>query len=322
MASGDACKVMTVTGPLGVADAGIADAHNHVWIAPVPGVLPGAFVLDDREAIGAELADYRHSGGRTIIDCQPGGCGRDGGMLAALSRASGVHIVACTGHHLRKHYPDGYWLFEASVGEARAWFIRELRMGLEEARERRPLPRAGFIKMACEATIEQSSSVLMEAAALAALETGAAVAVHTEKGMDAERIVAHVTHLGLSADRLVLYHMDKRPDFELHRTLAQEGVMLEYDTFYRPAYQPEAHVWPLLERMVSAGLDGQIAIGTDMADAGMWMRLGGSPGLVGLITRIIPRLVALGFGPDTIRGLVGGNIARRLAQSLSEKRPL
>ena len=36
----------TVLGPLAAAEVGVTDAHQHVWIEPVPGVEPGAPVLD------------------------------------------------------------------------------------------------------------------------------------------------------------------------------------------------------------------------------------------------------------------------------------
>jgi phosphotriesterase-related protein len=154
----------------------------------------------------------------------------------------------------------------------------------------------------------------MEAAAQAAAETGAAVEIHTEKGAEAEHIVASMGRFGLEGGRIVLCHVDKRPDFELHRDLAQAGVMLEYDTFYRPKYRPEEGVWPLLERMLAAGCDAQVAIATDMADASMWSRLRGGPGLTGLLTDIKPRLEKLGVQTETIEGLVGINIAGRLAR--------
>lgn len=270
-------------------------------------------MLDDRDAITSELVDYRQAGGGTVIDCQPGGCGRDGRVLSELARESHVYIVACTGFHLDKYYTPDHWLFRASVDEACALFLREITQGLEETLENeQPVP-AGFIKIAGEKEVDKSPMALIEAAALASLETGAAIEVHTEKGADAERIISRLMDFGLSANRVVLCHMDKRPDFDLHRTLAQEGVMLAYDTFYRPKYRPEENVWPLLTRMVADGLDRQVALATDMAEAKMWSRLGSGPGLTGLITHIIPRLEALGFEPDTIRRLVGENITCRLA---------
>src|SRR5512133_2966122 len=106
--------IQTVLGPMRFDSLGVTDAHNHVWIAPVAGSDPSSPVLDQKEAILAELVDYKASGGSAILDCQPGGCGRDGKQLANLSRASQVQIIACTGFHRRKYYPAAYWLWEAA----------------------------------------------------------------------------------------------------------------------------------------------------------------------------------------------------------------
>ena len=67
----------------------------------------------------------------------------------------------------------------------------------------------------------------------------------------------------------MLCHMDKRPDFSLHQALALQGITLEYDTFYRPKYEPDTKLWPLLTRMVEAGLHRHAVVGTDIAEAGM-----------------------------------------------------
>jgi len=303
-------KIVTVRGLLDPQAAGITDAHNHVWIDPVPGVSPGAPILDNMEAIMAELSDYRQAGGGSIVDCQPGGCGRNVQMLRALAQASGVNIIACTGYHLRKYYPPDAWLFQATAQAAEKYFRQELQEGLDE----NPAVRAGFIKIACEATLEQSPRGLMEAAAEASRQTGAAIQVHTEKGACAEQILKFFLDRGLSPVKLILAHVDKRPDYQLHRTLAQEGVLLEYDTFYREKYHPEINLWPLLARMVGAGLVAQIAVATDMAEAVMWKSLGGKPGMAALISEIIPRMQAIGFSAESIRQLTGGNIAACLAR--------
>ena len=143
--------------------------------------------------------------------------------------------------------------------------------------------------------------------------TGVALLVHTEAGAAAVEIVARLEQCGASIKRLVLCHMDKRPDFGLHRELAQEGVLLEYDTFYRPKYQPERNVWPLLTRMVGEGLGGQIALGTDLAGAAFWREVGPDrlPG------ELSPRLLSSGFAAPTVRALIGDTIAGRLAGSVS-----
>jgi phosphotriesterase-related protein len=307
-------KIQTVTGLLESSQAGITDAHNHVWISRVPGAMVDLPVLDQEQAIAAELGDYRQAGGGTILDCQPGlGCGRDGLALQRLSEASGVHIVASTGYHLAKYYPQGDRIFSASTDEACRHFVAELTGGMEETQESSQPTPAGFLKIACEDTWEKSPLPLIEAAVAASLETGAAVLVHTEKGADAERIASGMFRYGLSPDRLILCHMDKRPDFSLHQALASQGVMLEYDTFYRSKYEPDKNLWPLLTHLIEAGLGMQVVAGTDIAEAGFWTRLGGSPGLVGLVTKIIAKMEVLGFEPETIQCLTGKNIAGRLA---------
>ena len=307
-------NVVTVTGPISVEEAGITDAHTHAWIAPVPGVPPGLPQLFDFPNISAELSDYRAAGGGTLVDCQPGGCGRDGRKLVELSRQSGVFIVACTGFHLRKYYPGDYWLYQetTSLDKLTFYFTDEITRGLAETDRQAEPVRAGFIKAASEADLEAVPAVLIEATAAAARETGVAIEIHTEKGADAEKIAVRYAALGLKPSRLVICHIDKRPDFGLHYELARAGITLEYDTFYRPKYRPEQNVWPLLERMVASGLADRVAIATDMAEASLWSRLGGEPGQTAFTGQIMARLQAIGFDEPTVKRLMGENIANCL----------
>jgi phosphotriesterase-related protein len=159
----------------------------------------------------------------------------------------------------------------------------------------------------------------LEGAITAAVETGTALLVHTEKGQAVEEFLALCQRRQLPLQRLILCHIDKRPDFGLHSELAQAGVLLEYDTFYRPQYQPEVNVWPLIERMAAAGLEGCIALATDMADAALWRFSGApqTPGLPGFIENIHRRLEKSGLPAAAIAKMVGKNIAERLAFSHS-----
>ena len=179
-------NMMTVSGCVSPEEAGITDAHNHLWIAPVSGATPGAPMLVDQAAIQAELSAYRRAGGGTVIDCQPPGCGRDGRKLLALSEASGTKIVACTGFHLQKYYPPEAWMFRASQERAGQFFVREIQEGLWETRDDSRLVQAGFIKIACENTLKSSPRRLIEAAAQASLATNTAILIHTERGEAAE----------------------------------------------------------------------------------------------------------------------------------------
>ena len=302
-------QVMTVNGPLAPAILGVTDAHQHVWIAPVTGGPTGAPLLCDRDVIAARLTAYHAAGGGGLLDCQPGGCGRDGRELAELSRLTGVPIVACTGYHLARYYTSDFWLWRAAAEVARDYFVAEIVDRLVETWDTDQPVRAGFIKIAIPANPAELPTALWEAAAAASRDTGVALLAHTEAGAGAEQIVARLLGLGATANRLVICHIDKRPDFGLHHELAQAGVLLEYDTFFRPKYDPECNVWPLLQRMAAAGLAGQIAIGTDLAGTAFWQEIGPAA----LPGEIVARLRTLGFDPATVRRLTGGNIADRLA---------
>ena len=314
--------VTTVLGPVAPSDLGIVDAHSHVWIEPVPGAAPDAPVLHDEAAITQELIQYWAAGGGAIVDCQPGGCGRNGRILHSIAQNSQVHLIACTGFHRRIYYPPDAPLLQMSAEAAADLFVAELTASLAETAVDEHPVRAGFIKIAGEATLAQTTRHLLEAAAVACRATGCAIEMHTEKGAAVEDLLQFFVDHDIAPQRLVFCHVDKRPDFGFHQAIAQSGTMLEYDTFFRPKYNPEQYVWPLLEKMVQAGLAGQIALATDMADSSMWQQLGGQPGMAAFLTQIQPRLVQLGLDINAINQLMGGNIAKRLAVlSQKEERP-
>ncbi|MEO8355485.1 MAG: hypothetical protein ABI621_06205 [Chloroflexota bacterium] len=305
--------VITVQGPRPYESLGITDAHNHMWIDPVSGADPGSPVLNQFELILNELVEYREKGGGSLLDCQPAGCGRNGNKLRELSRASGVNLIACTGFHRKKYYSPDHWLWRSDAQTIGDFLCSELNQGLSETLEA-PFPvRAGFIKIALEATWAECPHAALEGAAYAGLKSQAMLEIHTEKGALAEKICIYFMNLGLRAQQIVLCHMDKRPDVYLQKELARLGVLLEYDTFYRPKYNPSVNVWPLIEQMVSAGLSDRVALATDMAEAELYHFLGGGAGLASLPGDILTQLTEKGIPEAAREQMLGGNITRRLA---------
>jgi phosphotriesterase-related protein len=309
-------SVQSVTGPVDHTSLGVTDAHNHIWIDAIPGADPSAPVLNEYQKIVSELKAYRSAGGNSLLDCQPGGCGRDGRKLAALSIDSGVTIIASTGFHRRKYYPPDHWLFTASENRVADYLLTELRDSLKECRAEKEPVRAGFIKVALEGEWNQTPQAALEAAAGAAAETGALIEIHTEKGTLAEKVLIYFEDHHIPPWQLCLCHMDKRPDFGLHSEIAKYGALLEYDTFFRPKYKPEEGVWPLISQMVESGFGTSIALATDMAEKEMYETIGNGPGLASLPRDIRARLEEKQIAEKIIRGLLGENIARRLAGNL------
>jgi predicted metal-dependent phosphotriesterase family hydrolase len=305
--------VITVLGPLPYERLGITDAHNHIWIEPVPGADPNGPVLNKFQLILKELVEYREKGGETILDCQPEGCGRDGNHLLELSLASKINLIACTGFHRKKYYSKNHWLWEAGAQKISDFLYAELEEGLSETLKSPSPVRAGFIKIALESTWADCPHAALEGAATAALKSKALMEIHTEKGALAEKVCVYFTDLGLLPNQLVLCHMDKRPDIGLHKELAHLGVLLEYDTFYRPKYIPTNNLWPLIDQMVSGGLSDRIALATDMAETEFYHHIGDGAGLASLPGEIQEQLTKKGIPESARKQMLGGNIARRLA---------
>ncbi len=180
-------------------------------------------VLNQFNLILKELVEYREKGGGTLLDCQPEGCGRDGNQLLALSKASRVNLIACTGFHRKKYYPQNYWFWKARAQKVCDFLCSELEQGLFETLETPSPVRAGFIKIALESIWADCPQAALEGAAFAAIKSKALIEIHTEKGALAEKACIYFTDLGLSPNQLVLCHMDKRPDAGLHKELARLG---------------------------------------------------------------------------------------------------
>jgi len=277
----------------------LVDAHCHLWIHPAP---EGSPRLADVGAALSELQAFAAAGGVAVLDCQPGGCGRDARVLHRLAQAAGVTVACSTGFHMERHYlPDeGPW---ADPAGARAAFERELSAGTPEE----PAMRPRIVKCAFTGAAGREAE-LMRAALDAARDAGAAVVVHTERGEAAEELPGVVAAAGVEPGTVQVSHIDKRPDRELHRALARAGFVLGFDTFARPGYDPERNAWPLLLGLIEDGLAGHVSLGLDLADAGAWS-VNGGPGLA-LLAALAERLAGAGVEPADVAAVAGGNALR------------
>lgn len=285
----------------------IVDAHCHLWICPPPDA-EGPRLADESLAEG-ELRAFRGAGGVAVIDCQPGGAGRDGRVLKRLTEATGVEIAPATGFHLPGYYGGGETPYESDPGELAERWVMELTEGLAEEASL----RARVVKSAWTDSGEPRERELMTAAAQAAERGGGALVVHTERGAGAERLADLLTETPLPPGRVQISHVDKRFDPGLHLELARAGFVLGYDAFLRPRYRPLDTTWPLLRELAAAGLWSQVTVGLDLVDSALWSARGGS-GLPVIARSILPSLRAQ-IGEEPAHAAVGGNALRLLERA-------
>src|SRR5947208_621163 len=237
-------EIVTVLGPIRPDELGITDAHDHLFLRSP--ALPGQD-FDDIDRAVEEVTHAASGGLRAIVEVTPIGLGRNPAGLRAVAQATGVHIIAATGYHRDAHYPADHWVRGSTVEQLAERILIDLRQGMHPAdwMVEAPLDAAlaGLIKAgASYQHISRLEERRLVAAAAGSQETGAPILVHTEIGTCGHEIVDLLMREGVRANRIILAHLDRNPDVELHRELADRGVWLEYDTPGRIKYRPDSQL--------------------------------------------------------------------------------
>jgi predicted metal-dependent phosphotriesterase family hydrolase len=320
MMNGSTPAAMTVLGLVPAAELGVTDAHDHLFIRTP--ALAGQ-EIEDLDLSSREAEQGRATGIRTIVEMTPIGCGRRPDLLRALSERTGVHVVAATGYHRDAHYPGGHWVYEASVERLAEAILADLRDGMHPADWMDPdLPldsaKAGVIKAgASYQRITAAERRRLVAAAIASRETGVAVLVHTEIGTCGHDVVDVLNSEGVRPDRIILAHLDRNPDLELHVEIAARGVWLEYDTIGRIKYRPESVLLDLIEGVVAAGHVSGLLLGLDLGTRDYLRAYGGGPGMAYLMDGFVPRLRRR-IGDEAVDSILRRNAAGAFAIAPSE----
>ena len=149
---------------------------------------------------------------------------------------------------------------------------------------------------------------LFEAAANAAVETGAPVMVHIEQEADALHVVDFFAGKGLAPQRLILCHLDRaRYDFAYHRDCAQTGAFLEYDTIHRLKYHDDAKEAEIIEYMLSAGFSKQLLLGLDTTNARLRSYGAKDMGLDFILRSFIPFMESRGISEEQMHEMLVDN---------------
>ena len=307
-------QVMTVTGLISATELGVTDAHDHLVMGSA--AMRGQ-ELDDVERTAVEAREARDSGIRSIVELTPIGLGRRPDLLRRVAESAGVAVVGATGFHRDLHYPVGHWALEAPVELLAERVTRDLLEGMHprDWDDESPLDgaRAGVIKAgASYQHLSHAERRRLAAVAVASLASGAAIVVHTEIGTCGHEIVDLLEADGVPTHRVVLAHVDRNPDFELHAELVARGVTLVYDTVGRIKYRPDSVLLELIEQMVAAGHGKRILLGLDLGSRDYFRAYGGGPGMRYLMDTFVPRLRRrIGDGPTD--GILVDNAARTFA---------
>ncbi|MFD7730344.1 phosphotriesterase [Kitasatospora phosalacinea] len=208
--------VNTVLGPVPAAELGVVAIHEAL-LSVLPGAEHAWDVTIDRaevfETLAAKLTEFRTHGGGTVVDRTGMFHGRDLPLYEALSRTTGVHLVASTGQG-PEELLGGYFL-TPQTDPPTPWpaekfaelFALEAAEGMVVPRVERRGPAGLIATTATRTGMTATDESLFRGAARAALATGVPVSVRY--GADALHDLDVLLDEHLPADRIAVAGLDR-----------------------------------------------------------------------------------------------------------------
>jgi len=262
-----------------------------------------------------EIADFKASGGGTIVEVTPIAQGRDPAGLRRVSEATDVHIVANTGFYIEAGHP--VYLAEKSVDELADILVRDIEDGIGDTGV-----RAGFMgDVGTTKGVTANEEKSLRAVARAHLRTGVPMGIHVDPS---DRQGLRVTEIlfseGVRPERIVLEHLDEQPVHDYQLAVAETGCYLEFDTwgsefYYGPPYSvPEPRDIERAESikfLIDHGHLEQLLVAQDVWLRQLMKKYGGE-GYDSFFRYGIPRLRMAGVTDEQIRVMLVDNPRRLL----------
>ncbi len=266
-------QVKTVLGPVSPNDLGVVAFHESL-LSVVPGAQYAFDITINRaeifDVLFKKLQDFRNSGGGTIVDSTGMFHGRDLRLYEALSRTTGVNIVASTGMGPEDNL-GGYFL-TPQTNPPTPWPAEKFSdLFTQEAREGMVLPRlerrapAGLIATAADRKgITATEVSLFKGAARSSMDTGLAVSIRY--GNDALSELNEVLAEGLPANRVVVGDLDRTDAGDVAAAVAEVGAYVALDhvgwNSHSEYIDDDARI-ELIKKLIESGFDNRIIISSN-----------------------------------------------------------
>ncbi|MDY4677954.1 MAG: hypothetical protein SO360_03725, partial [Bifidobacterium tsurumiense] len=254
--------------------------------------------------------------GGTVVDMCPINCGRDLNKLAEVAKSvDGLQIIAATGFHREHVYLEtqSHWINRYDVKDIAQLVIADIREGIDANDYSGPIVnrtqyKAGVIKIGTAyGKITPFEHKCMEAAALAAIETGCPINTHTTYGTCGLEQAQTLLELGVPANQIAIGHIQRNADVYYLEQILKLGVYLEIDGTNRIKYQPDSNRMMELKAFYEDGYADRILLGTDSGKRGYQKAYGATSGVDYNPAVDGPRMIDEGFDRDYVEKLLMRN---------------
>ena len=300
--------IQTVLGSIKPDDLGITDIHEHLicsppspWCEQDPDL-----VLDDHQKATEELESFKDSGGSALVEWSTLDYGRDILALQLLSIQTGVHIVAATGYLKGKYCAP--FVAGQSIANLVDLLVDELVQGVEDSGVRPGVIKAGSGPGDMNAEDEK----ILRAAARAYHRTGVPIVTHTETGTEGLEQLSLLRKEGVTANRVIVGHVDRNLDLTSLLRLAETGAYLAFDSVGKEKYGSDKTRIHLIHELLNRGLGHQILLGSDLGQKSFWATHGGNPGMAHLLSQFVPWMKTEGIPDSAIQDMLVNNPQKAL----------
>lgn len=337
--------VITVLGEVNKEDLGIISSHEHVLINSGRSYLNSEItevsklslfnqkvnisnlhelkfnalaigdnlILDDIDMAVKELMEFKKFGGNTLVDLTNDYMGRDPIALQNISRITGLKIITCTGHYIHSLYPP--YIKNKNEFEISKIMIREIKVGIGDSDI-----RAGVIgEIGTSKEIHLEEKKVLKACALAQIETGATIFVHTWPwSINGLEIINILKEIGADLKKVVICHIDGQINIDYYKKIMESGAYVEFDMFgkdFGQIYDGKYYIavsdierinaiWNLIN--INKSYLKQILVATDRC-LKMELTSYGGFGYAHILKNIIPLMREKGFSSSQINYLISEN---------------
>jgi predicted metal-dependent phosphotriesterase family hydrolase len=308
--------VRTVLGDIAPEALGVTAAHEHLWCdqrlcrAPDFPRNTNFMFLDDRDMVVREAGLFRDAGGQAMIEVTVNGWNRQVGVLADISRETGLHVVATAGYYIESCHPD--FVAEASVEELEEVLVREMTEGADDTSI-----RPGLLKAAAgRVTIEGVEERCTRAVARAQKRTGAAITTHTsgssrffiDGGNLGYAFLRIFEEEGVDLSRVIIGHCDENADIRQLCEIMRRGAFIAFDVIGKSHWLLDETRADLVLAVLDKGFGDRLLLASDRNRVHE-LHVGGGVGYDHVLRSFIPLLRERGVDEGAIHRFLVANPA-------------
>lgn len=304
--------VGTILGPVPASELGVIAVHESL-LSVVPGAQYAFDITMDRaeifDVLEAALVAFRGAGGGTIVDRTGMFHGRDLGLYEALSRTTGVHIIASTGMGPEENL-GGYFL-TPQTNPPTPWpaerfaelFAAEVSEGMVAPRVERRAGAGLVVTALTEPEPTPTDLSLLRGAARAAAATGVPLSFTAADPAAALDVIAEE-----GRPRVVIAGADRRTVAADAVALAARGayVALDHVGSSDEAYLTGEERIALVQRLIAAGHADRVILSSSSVGVAKGFTAAAADYAV-VLREVVPALRAAGVSDADIDVIITEN---------------